>query len=312
MGRQGSPREEDSVPRLRTALGRAALLALGLAAFSCTGVSPRLEPQATGQVVGVDANDVVTSTDGGGTEVPSGCRLTANPSSGGPGPTAVELTLACTAGTLPISVAWSGGLTPGDCPTSMDSLSEPCTVSGVSQTTRWTVSQFSSSAGDGTGNSDKYADFTYTAGPGGEWANCPANTLKVTDLYPRGSALPYGQDGTYMWGPLPTGATMSVKMAVPANKTGTGHARFTSSYGGSRTATWSISEKACDLVNGVKDTDTATWFTLYLVGSTGGNLQATYSYGSTKTLKPGSTYYFNIRMDSCDSDDCYYSNVELD
>lgn len=103
---------------------------------------------------------------------PGGCTLSASPSSGTTA-TNVTLTAACSSGTTPITLAWTGTGT-GACPTSMAGLSTTCTINGVSATTTYQVN-FSNSAG----NNSKSATFTYGAGGGGSFANCPSGSETV-------------------------------------------------------------------------------------------------------------------------------------
>lgn len=106
---------------------------------------------------------------------PSGCSLTASPTSGAVA-TNVTLTASCTAGTDPINVAWTGSGT-GSCPTSFNVGSPAqCTMNGVSANTTWSAN-FSNAAGNATSpNNPRTATFTYTAGGGGNFANCPGGS----------------------------------------------------------------------------------------------------------------------------------------
>lgn len=303
------------MPNLFHTFSRAALVAIGLslapAAFAqgtfnvCpTGFTPIFTGVGTqsleatcgvscpsGQTASVNGNTVSCS---GGTPVdvvPAGCKLTASPTSGSTA-TNVTLTLSCTSGTLPIDVAWSGGVAPGNCPSSMDALSKPCTVTGVAQTTTWTVSQFSNSVGNGNNNNNKSATFTFQQGGGGGFASCPSGAVTVSNGWSSNLSLSFSDGQIY-----------SFEMPVSATA-GTSLKRNDWSYyaGGSGSYEYTITTTACDF-SGATD--------VFHVDALG-NLKTskahyydsdglfTFYYKVGKNLTAGQTYYFNIKA-SCGS-----------
>jgi len=100
------------------------------------------------------------------------CSLSASPSSGGPAAANVTLTLTCSTGTTPYTLAWSGSGTSGNCPTAMAGTSTTCTISNVSATTTWGVAV----TGPGGNDNSNNATYTYNAGGGGSFANCPGGS----------------------------------------------------------------------------------------------------------------------------------------
>lgn len=251
--------------------------------MACTSGTPT--PTITGSSLSF------TCSTGGGDVAPAGCTLSASPTSG-TAATDVTLTLKCTSGTLPINVAWQGSA-PGNCPSgtgAMDALTKTCTVPGVSQTTTWTVSQFSNTVGNGTAN--KSASFTFNqGGGGGDFANCPSGSLTTASFYP----TPTGSESTLGLGYLGAGKIMSIKMVIPpASSVRNKSASFSTSYGGGdATRTWAISRTACDLTTPVHSS---------LKGSTGTNLMLYYKAGpagsASDVLISGQTYFLNIRGES--------------
>lgn len=312
--------------RLFTTLGRSAIVALGLAvapaAFaqpaSCAGgttpvwtgegtssASFTCQLSCTGNQVVSIVNNVASCTGGGGGPVaPAGCTLSRSPASGGPGATTVQLTLSCSSGTLPINVAWSGGA-PGNCPTTMNSLSVNCQVPSVAATTTWTVSQFSNEAGNGSNNANKSATFTYNAGGGGlqpNFSNCPQGSAQ----YALGANGLNFQGAGALW--LSGGQYASMAIVVPAS-TGTYPAGY---QGGKKTSqwsyygqgggwTWSISETACDVTaaNAVQAITSAGAVNPFAKaqGYTSSGIQAIY-YKVGANLSPNKVYYLNIKADS--------------
>jgi len=332
------------MPKLYSTLGRAALVALGLAvapaAFAQITCSKGMTPLVTGvggpsaeavcalscnggDVVAVDGQgNYVCQAPGGGPVAPAGCKITANPTSGGPNAANVGLTLSCTSGTLPINVAWSGGSAPGNCPSSMDALSKSCTVSSVSQTTTWTVSQFSNSAGNGSGNSNKSATYTYNpGGGGGGFQNCPSGSITDSSWYPHlNPGQPYEPDvGVFN----SNGQIMSIKMTVPAGASGNKSGFFSAVNGGYKISTWAVSKTACDFDSPLVDVPNSNFAKnkiKYLKAQTSSNISFSYSQGAGPegvaggvTMVAGQTYYLNIRLDSCDviGQGCYYGGSYL-
>jgi len=305
---------------LFTTIGRAALVALGLAvapaAFaqstaSCpSGMAPQWSGDGSssasyvcaltctgGQVATVNGNSVSCTGGGGGPVAPSGCTLGRSPANGGPSATNVTLTLSCSSGTLPISVAWQGGNAPGNCPTSMvDALTKTCTVPSVSQTTTWTVAQFSNDQGNGTNNSNKSATFTYNAGGGGstpDWSTCPSGSMTISP----GFGKYQNSTGTVLY--PGAGQNVSLAMWVPSSGYSTTVKRADwSGYLVGGGWYWSVSEVACDW-QGASAVTAIDWMGNVpanpspLKGYAPAGSAALY-YRVNGNLSPGKMYYFNI------------------
>lgn len=302
---------------LFTTIGRAALVALGLAvapaAFaqstaSCpTGMAPQWSGDGSssasyvcaltctgGQVATVSGNQVSCTGGGGGPVAPSGCTLGRSPANGGPSATNVTLTLSCSSGTLPINVAWQGGNAPGNCPTSMDALTKTCTVPSVSQTTTWTVAQFSNDQGNGSGNSNKSATFTYNAGGGGgaDFSSCPAGTITLDPGY----GTYQSSTGTVLY--PSAGQHVSFAMWVPSSGYSTGKKKGDwATYGAGGGWYYSISEVACDYA-GTYAVRTISSFsgnpTPYPLAGYTPNGTVNFQYRVTGNLTPGKMYYLNM------------------
>jgi hypothetical protein len=234
------------------------------------------------------------------TTAPSGCSLVASPNSGGPTSQNVLLTAACTSGTTPIALSWSGASGTGGCPTSMSTLSTTCTISGVAASATWNVN-FSNSAG----NVSKSATYTYSAGGGGAFAGCPSGTVTIDGQWGN-TAIATADYGAF------DGNMLSIRVAVPANATGTSI----------RTSSWvefqsgivmreaSFSTKACDfsaqyalksLYGAAFKTFTQRPSFQYSIGP---------ATGTSAGLVAGGVYYINIRNNysdgspSCGIGDC--------
>jgi hypothetical protein len=307
------------MPNLFNTFSRTALVAIGLAlapaAFAqgtfnaCpsgftpifTGVGTQnLEATCgvtcpSGQVASVNGNTVSCS---GGTPVdvvPAGCTLTASPTSGSVA-TNVTLTYKCTSGTLPISVAWQGGTPPGNCLDSMDALTKTCTVPGVSQTTTWTVSQFSNSVGNGSNNANKSATFTFQQGGGGDFANCPSGTNTVSDGW-----------GTSIYTQFSEGTTYSYKLVVPTTNLNTSKIMNDwGPYGGGADFQYSMSTTACDFDGSsvIPALDGSGYVKpgSKLAGSSNSYFSVIYKVG--QNIQSGGTYFFNVRATACTSGLC--------
>lgn len=304
--------------QLFTTISRAALVAIGFAvapaafAQSTASCPSGMAPQWTGdgsssasyvcaltctggQVATVNGNQVSCTGGGGGDVAPSGCKLTASPTSGGPAATNVTLTLSCTSGTLPINVAWSGGSAPGNCPSSMDALSKQCTVPGVSANTTWTVSQFSNSVGNGSGNNNKSASFSYNAGGGGngaDFSSCPGGSITLDPGY--GSYQASTNTAIYP----SSGQHISMAMWVPSTGYSTSKKKADwASYLVGGGWYYAVSEVACDYA-GTYAVRTISGFsgnaTQYpLAGYTPTGV-VNFNYRVTGNLTPGKMYYLNI------------------
>lgn len=301
------------MPNLFNTFSRAALVAIGLAlapaafaqgTFSCasgftpifTGVGTQnLEATCgvtcpSGQVASVSGNTVSCS---GGTPVdvaPGGCTLTASPTTGSTA-TNVTLTYKCTSGTLPISVEWQGGTPPGNCLDTMDALTKTCTVPSVSQSTTWTVLQFSNTVGNGSNNANKSASFTFQQGGGGGFASCPSGANTVSPGW--GSNLQPQFGGV--------GSIYSYEMPIVQ-----GASTFTltstwSFYASGGSFEYNISKVACDF-SGASDIPYVTSSGSLRTGSyvhgysSSGVFSVVYKVG--KNIFPGNTYYLNIRSTS--------------
>lgn len=302
--------------RLFTTFGRAALVALGLAAAPAAhaqlcggGTSPVWTGDGTssasytcalsctgGQVATVTGDTVSCTGGGGGPVAPAGCKIVASPTSG-PSGSNVQLTLSCTSGDLPININWSGTNKPASCPNQLTgSLSANCTASSVTQTTTWTITQFSNAVGNGTGNANKSATFTVQAGGGGgggvDFSSCPAGTQTFNPGYGT-----YQNPGNPIY--IEAGGTASFAMVVPAGTTTGVKTSTWSYYGWAGDWIYTVSDVACDMLG----TMNVQWGNSkgkpagYPLKGASQNGGATFYYavGSDKNLQAGKTYYFNIR-----------------
>lgn len=312
------------MPNLFNTFSRAALVAIGLTlapaafaqgTFNCgTGFTPVVNGnEVTCQMACATGTPTPTITGsslsftcstGGGPVPPSGCKITASPSSGSTA-TDVTLTLSCTSGTLPINVQWSGAA-PGNCPSgtgAMDALSKTCTVPAVAQTTTWTVSQFSNDGGNGATN--KSATFTFQqGGGGGEYAACEKTPTVSTGFYPVSNGT------TANIGELNDSTLMVIKFTVPSSAYGNpASANFSTQYSGDKTRDYVLSSSPCDFAG----TNAVKYNGSKIMGTTYSNLTFKYSYGntgSTATLIRGQTYYLTIRgVSGCPGGDCPYGPV---
>lgn len=345
------------MPNLFSTFGRAALVALGLAvapaAFAdadftgkCPSGSSPIFGSGGGQTLTFNGCQVdcgpgfvatangnsVTCSQGAPVDTPaSGCNLTANPPNNSDAPgTAKDVTLmlTCTAGTTPLALVWSGG-TPAGCPTSVNGLANQqlCTIAGVNQNKTWTLSSIKSAGGQGgTNSTNRSAVFTYSAGGGGggDFTNCPSGSSKISNFYPKVSDT--SGDGL---GGVGSGAYFSIKMTVPSNaNTSINLAlKMLGTYGMTgASATWAISETACDVNTPILDMINSNFSKnklRYMKGYISPNIDASYNYGpagsqgnattlsGTRTMEIGKTYYFNIKVDSCPSGYCTIDSLKL-
>ncbi|MEO8485283.1 MAG: hypothetical protein ABI585_03000 [Betaproteobacteria bacterium] len=233
------------------------------------------------------------------TVAPTGCSLSASPSSGGPAAQNVTLTAACSSGTTPIALAWSGASGTGGCPTTMGTLSTTCTINAVAANATWNVN-FSNSASNNT----KSASYSYSQGGGGSFAGCGGGDLKIDSQW--GNLV----IGTADWGTF-GGNIVSVRVQVPTS--------FLA--GGVRTSSWAefqdggapreavFSTAACDFsdANALK---LGGWPAHVFGNQVSFKYKPPGSSGTAYTLTPGSVYYINIRNaytsggNSCTSGSC--------
>ena len=239
-----------------------------------------------------------------GAVLPSGCTLSANPTSG-PSGSNVTLTANCTTGTMPIAVTWGGATGTGSCPTSINGSAITCTVNNVTTNSTWTASFSNASAGGGAfANNPRSASFTVQAGGGGAFAGCPAGTVTIDGQW--------GNTGidTAQWGEF-GGNIVSVRLVPPAGFSGTKSSSW-SEYGSAPTVREAVlSTVPCDfsntyaLKNGYNQYahkfDVISFSFDYKAGSPSG-----FTYGVTA----GQSYYINIRnktstgLDTCTISDC--------
>ncbi|GMU61304.1 MAG: hypothetical protein AMXMBFR34_30670 [Myxococcaceae bacterium] len=207
---------------------------------------------------------------------------------------------------------------PGDCPSSMATLSTSCAVPNVSQDMTWTVAQFSNQAGTGAGNTNQSASYAYNAGG---FENCPSDAITTSTWYPHPSQSPGWDPDVGVF--TRNGQVMSIQMTVPANARGTKEGFLGAVYGGLKTVTWAVSKTACDVDHGIVDvvhSDFARNKIRYLRSQTSSNIDFSYSQGAGPegvaggvSMVAGQTYYLNIRMDDCNGIDqgCYYWGSRL-
>lgn len=153
-----------------------------------------------------------------------------------------------------------------------------------------------------------------TPPPTDDFAGCPANAIKLRNLYPAAgpATTPYAS----------AGQIIAIKMAVPTGAPMTRNVgmQFQGTYSGSPNGFWAISEKPCDLAAPIKDTINSKPDKppKTMSGYYGGSIYATYNYGPagtggvTKVMEVGRTYFLNIRVDSCSGvASCGFENVRL-
>lgn len=319
------------MPNLFSTFGRAALVALGLAVapaayaqLTCTnGLSPQVTGVGTatvqavcgltctgGNVVSVDGQGNYSCVAGGGGNVAvSGCTLVqTSPIGSVPAGTDITFTGNCSSGTpgAITTLTWSKtgtGATLGTCASSA-TVGTPFTCVLTAGSGNGTIS-FSASNGVGSPAS-KSANFAVQAGGGGGgFASCPSGTRTSTGIYPRQYAPP--GSSTDEVGSLPAGAYMSFKF-TPTATSGSGGFFGSAIYGGNRFASWNVSTTACDFANPVSYLD-SKGRTKLIAGSTSSNIDIGWTYGSQ--LQAGQTYYFNIKMNTCDSDNCHYDSLRF-
>ena len=139
--------------------------------------------------------------------------------------------------------------------------------------------------------------------PPGEFASCPAGTVKLTNGFPL-NATNVVQGGN--------GSVLTIKLAIPAAATAGNHsAYFSSTYGGSAARTFVVSASPCD-------------FNTPVVDSTGKKPKAlsaqtssnAFTFGfpvgdDDKGLKRGQTYYLNVRIDGGCSGSCSFDAIRI-
>lgn len=235
-----------------------------------------------------------------GAVVPSGCTLSANPTTGPSGST-VTLTANCTAGTAPITVAWGGAAGTSGCPTSINGAAITCPVSNVTTNSTWTAS-FSNSAGN-FANNPRSAGFTVQSG-GGAFAGCPAGTVTIDGQWGN-TAI-----DTAQWGEF-GGNIVSVRLVPPSTMSGTKSSSWSEFGSGPTVREAVLSTVPCDftnanaLKNGFNQFghkfDVVSFSFDYRLGTPSG-----FTYGVTA----GQSYYINIRnknsagVDTCTISDC--------
>lgn len=223
------------------------------------------------------------------TAAPSGCTLSANPTSG-PSGSNVTLTANCSSGTNPIAISWGGASGTSGCPTSFNvGTPASCTVNNVTANATWTAS-FSGPGGN-FANNPRSASFAVQTGGGGAFAGCPSGTVAIDGQWGN-TAI-----DTAQWGDF-GGNIVSVRLVPPANYTST--TIKTSSwaeYGAGPTVREAVfSSQPCDFstANALKTSLGVAQRQVDVIG-----FYFKYKAGNTTTsaigLVPGQSYYINIR-----------------
>jgi hypothetical protein len=216
---------------------------------------------------------------------PSGCTLTASPTSLPVGGGMVALTAQCASGNA-TNYSWTGGNVASPTAANTQSVS-------VSTTTTFAVTP-SNSAGSGT---TQYANVTVasapTPPPAGAISCSGFNSTKVIDatLPGNGSATTrlYTYDGIFSYGGAGWGARDAIVLRFTAPSAGDQYMSIAmTATGGSVRRTMSLSPDACDFSKSSKN--------VYYVESNSLNLD--FSSGPSvyvrTVLNPGQTYYLNM------------------
>ena len=282
-------------------------------ASSCSGATCDVTEASTGnktytvatETAGSLSNNFVVSITSGAV-APSGCSLTANPSSG-PSGTNVGLTANCTSGTSPINITWGSASGTSGCPTSFNVGSPAtCTVNNVTANATWQAS-FSNTAG-GAGNNPRSAAFTVqSGGGGGNFAGCPSGTVTIDGVWGN-TSIDTAEFGGFV------DNILSIRVAPPS--TATGSSTRTSAwveFGASGTVREAVfSTQACDFssTNALKSSLGAPFMSSNQNGVTFKYTITGSSSFTVAKLTPGQSYYINIRnrypsgANSCTQADC--------
>lgn len=155
-----------------------------------------------------------------------------------------------------------------------------------------------------------------TPPPVTDFDGCPANAVKVRNLYPTSA-------GTAVTPYAAPGQIMAIKMAVPLGAPMNSYLpmEFRGTYSGSPNGSWALSEKACDFDAPLIDTlnpPKPGKPPSKMAGFYSGGITSRYNYGPagsqgvTKVMEVGKTYYLNIRVDSCSAvASCGFEFVKL-
>lgn len=247
-------------------------------------------------------NKVVNWTNSG--VVPSGCSLTANPTSGAAGGS-TTLTADCTTGTDPVTIAWTGTGT-GSCPTTLNvsGSAVTCSVSNIQATTSFSAS-FSNAVGNATSpNNPRTATYTVQSGGGGDFASCPSGTITVAH-----TSQVWGNANINTWnhGDFGDGQIISFQI-IPDAATAVKNSTWATGGGGGGGRDFSLTTQACDFsgataINGsyggkINGNSTTPQF-YYRAGTTVGS-----PYGTNLVI--GQKYYLNFRnpAGTCPSGNC--------
>ena len=268
----------------------------GSGAASCSGASCDVTEGTTGnktyavstETTGSLSNNFVVNITSGAV-APSGCSLTASPTSG-PSGTNVTLTANCTSGTSPIAISWGGASGTGGCPTSF-TIGTPatCAISNVTANSTWQASF--SNGGGSAGNNPRSASFTVQSGGGGNFAGCPSGTLTIDGQWGQ-TAIDTAQFGEF------GGNIMSIHVQPPGNFTGlTTRTSSWGEYAGPPTVREAVfSNVPCDFSN-ANALKTSLGVVQRSVDAIGFAFK--YRAGNSSTsavgLVAGQSYYINVR-----------------
>ena len=331
------------MPKLYSTLGRAALVALGLAvapaAFAQSGCPSGMTATVSGvgtasaeavcaltcnggDVVAFNGGTYSCQPPGGGNVGVSGCTLTPTNPAAVPSGGSVTYTARCTGGTpAAMTLQWSktGPATLSGCASS-GNVGDSITCQATNITGNGSVTVvFSNGVGSSSTKSASYA--VQTGGGGGGFQNCPSGSITDSSWYPHlNPGQPYEPDvGVFN----SNGQIMSIKMTVPAGASGNKSGFFSAVNGGYKISTWAVSKTACDFDSPLVDVPNSNFAKnkiKYLKAQTSSNISFSYSQGAGPegvaggvTMVAGQTYYLNIRLDSCDviGQGCYYGGSYL-
>jgi len=279
-------------------------------ASSCSGATCDITEASTGAKSYTVQTETAGSLSNGygvtitsGAVAPSGCSLSASPSTG-PSGSNVTLTANCTAGTMPIVVVWGGAAGTATCPTAINGSAITCPISNVTTNSTWTASF--SNAGGNFANNPRSAGFTVQAGGGGNFAGCPAGTITIDNQWGNQNILTdnYGGFGNNM---------VSVRLVAPSTMSGTKLMSW-SEFGGSPTAREAVlSTTPCDFnnANGVLKNGYNQYMHQW-----SNTITFRYKLGAASSsaagLTAGTNYYLNIRnKDAAGGDSCSTGNCKM-
>jgi len=279
-------------------------------ASSCSGTTCDITEGSTGnksytvatETAGSVSNSYTVSITSGAV-APSGCSLSASPSTG-PSGSNVTLTANCTAGTMPVAIVWGGASGTGACPVSINGSAVTCTINNVTANSTWTAAF--SNLGGNFANNPRSAAFTVQAGGGGAFAGCPAGTVTIDGQWGN-TAI-----DTAQWGEF-GGNIVSVRLVPPATMSGTKTSSWVEFGAAPTTREAVLSRVPCsfDNADAVKN-GYNQYMHKYDLQRPTFDYKLGASAGFTGGLTAGTSYYINIRnKDSAGGATCSISDCRM-